>query len=307
MTQSTISEERRETIDKLLLEPYHYLQEIRSKILAAFNQWLQVPEHELRVISRVTEMLHTASLLIDDIEDNSTLRRGVPVAHKIYGVPTVINTANFVYFIALNELQQLNNEHMTGIFTEELLNLHRGQGMEIHFRDTFTCPTFDEYQEIIMNKTGGLLRLAIRLLQAASPVDIDCVPLANLLGEHFQMRDDYINLKSDKYTDAKGFCEDLTEGKFSYPIIHSIRADSKNTQLLQILRQRTVEVEVKAYALTLMDKTDSFGHTVAAVRRLEQQIRGRIAEMGGNSKLEDIVNALAHVYKDAPGPREERN
>ncbi|KAI8055917.1 geranylgeranyl pyrophosphate synthase [Syncephalis plumigaleata] len=299
------NEERRETVDKLLLEPYTYLlqnpgKEIRSKMIAAFNEWLKVPQHELSVITRVVEMLHTASLLIDDVEDNSTLRRGVPVAHKIYGVPMVINTANFVYFRALDDLRQLNNSRMVDIFTE-LLNLHRGQGMELYFRDSVICPTLEEYREIISNKTGGLLRLAVKLMQEASPSDIDCVPLINLLGEHFQIRDDYINLKSEKYTDAKGFCEDLSEGKFSFPIIHSIRADSKNTQLFIYY----VNVEVKSYALTLMEQTDSFGHTVAVIRELEQQIRQCIIELGGNSQLEDIVNALAMVYKDAAGPREQ--
>ncbi|KAI9597218.1 isoprenoid synthase domain-containing protein [Syncephalis fuscata] len=311
MTNFVNNEERREMVDKLLLEPYNYLlqnpgKEIRSKMIEAFNQWLNVPEAQLTVITRVVEMLHTSSLLIDDVEDNSILRRGVPVAHKIYGVPMVINTANFVYFRALDDLRQLNNPRMIDIFIEELLNLHRGQGMELHFRDTVTCPTIEEYLEIISNKTGGLLRLAVKLMQEASPTNIDCVPLINLLGEHFQIRDDYINLKSDSYTDAKGFCEDLSEGKFSFPIIHSIRADTKNTQLIHILRQRTVEVEVKSYALTLMEQTDSFGHTVTVIRQLEKQIRDSIAELGGNSRLEDIVNALSAVYKDASGPRQEK-
>lgn len=54
--------------------------------------------------------LHNASLLIDDIEDNSKLRRGVPVAHSIFGVAPVINTANYVYFLALQRCHALKNE-----------------------------------------------------------------------------------------------------------------------------------------------------------------------------------------------------
>lgn len=60
----------------------------------------------------------------------------------------------------------------------------------------------------------------------------DYVPLANLIGVIFQIRDDYMNLQSSQYADNKGFCEDLTEGKFSFPIVHSIRADSSNQRLL---------------------------------------------------------------------------
>ena len=55
-------------------------------------------------IGEVVEMLHNASLMIDDIEDDSILRRGIPVAHKIYGVPHTINSANYVYFLGLQKV-----------------------------------------------------------------------------------------------------------------------------------------------------------------------------------------------------------
>ena len=53
--------------------------------------------------------LHNASLMIDDIEDNSKLRRGIPVAHSIFGIPTVINSANYAYFMALEKCHALRN------------------------------------------------------------------------------------------------------------------------------------------------------------------------------------------------------
>jgi geranylgeranyl pyrophosphate synthase len=61
-------------------------------------------------------MLHNASLLIDDIEDNSKLRRGVPVAHNIYGVPLTINAANYVYFLAMEKALTLRHPDVTQIF-----------------------------------------------------------------------------------------------------------------------------------------------------------------------------------------------
>ncbi len=79
----------------------------------------------------------------------------------------------------------------------------------------------------------------------------DYVPLVNLFGIYFQIRDDYMNLQSTQvrplillsssdwhltpvyqYTENKGFAEDLTEGKFSFPVIHGIRADTSNRQVL---------------------------------------------------------------------------
>ena len=96
-------------------------------------------------------MLHTASLLIDDVEDDSSLRRGIPVAHRIYGVASTINSANYVYFLALKRLEELRDPRCIEIFTEELLMLHRGQGMEIYWRDQNVCPSVEEYMEMIGN------------------------------------------------------------------------------------------------------------------------------------------------------------
>jgi geranylgeranyl diphosphate synthase type 3 len=131
----------------------------------------------------------------------------------------------------------------------------------------------------------------------------DFVPLVNELGMFFQIRDDYINLNSDQYMLNKSFCEDLTEGKFSFPVIHryavagcfcfvlvhllvvclcSIRATPNDSKLLsilafqclfviilcyflwhfqEILKQKTEDVELKKYALTLMKQTGSFEYT----------------------------------------------
>jgi len=58
------------------------------------------------------------------------------------------------------------------------------------------------------------------------------VELADLIGILFQIRDDYQNIKAGEYTKSKGLCEDITEGKFSYPIIHSILSKPDNTLLI---------------------------------------------------------------------------
>lgn len=110
---------------------------------------------------------------IDDVEDNSNLRRGEPVAHNIFGVAQTINSANYVYFLAMQEITKLGNcSTAIDIFVEELLNLHRGQGMDLYWRDTLTCPSEENYLEMVGNKTGGLFRLAIKLMQAESKVEM---------------------------------------------------------------------------------------------------------------------------------------
>ncbi|KAK4109406.1 geranylgeranyl pyrophosphate synthetase [Canariomyces notabilis] len=265
--------------DKVLTGPFDYLnghpgKDFRSALVKAFDAWLEVPSESLEVITKVVSMLHTASLLVDDVEDSSQLRRGLPVAHSIFGIPQTINSSNYIYFCALQELQKLKNPKAVSIFAEELLNLHRGQGMDLFWRDTLTCPTEDDYLEMVGNKTGGLFRLGIKLMQAESRSLVDCVPLVNVIGLIYQIADDYKNLFSAQYTANKGMCEDLTEGKFSFPVIHSIRSNPSNMQLLNILRQKTSDEEVKRYAVAYMESTGSFDYTrrVLAVAQVAEEI-----------------------------------
>ena len=99
----------------------------------------------------------------------------------------------------------------------------------------------------------------------------DCVPLVNLIGLIFQIRDDYMNLSSTEYTENKGLCEDLTEGKFSFPIIHSIRSNTQNLQLLNILKQKTKDDVVKRYAVSYMESTGSFEYCRRTLRDLKEK------------------------------------
>ncbi|KAL6704284.1 geranylgeranyl pyrophosphate synthetase [Coniothyrium glycines] len=280
--------------ERILLGPYDYLEahpgkDIRSQCIAAFNLWLKVPPARLEVITRVVGMLHTSSLLVDDVEDSSLLRRGIPVAHSIFGTPQTINSANYVYFKALQDLLQMQNPKLVEIFTEELLNLHRGQGMDLYWRDSLTCPNEADYLEMVGNKTGGLFRLAIKLMQAESTVDVDCSPLVSTIGLLFQILDDHLNLSpTSGYSSLKGLCEDLTEGKFSFPVIHAIRADPSNQILINILKQKTTDEEVKRYALRYMQSKGSFEYSARVIEELrgktEDHVRGVESSLGADGR-----------------------
>ncbi|ORX84338.1 geranylgeranyl pyrophosphate synthase-like protein [Anaeromyces robustus] len=292
--------------EKHLLEPYTYLlqhpgKDIRSKLIDAFDIWLDVPKYELKVIKEVIEMLHTSSLLIDDVEDDSELRRGVPVAHKIFGIPSTISCANYVYFIALQKLLDLKNFNLITIYTDELLNLHRGQGMEIYFRDSSICPTEDDYMDIVSNKTGGLLRLGVKLMEELSTTNKlngKYVDLANTIGEYYQIRDDYSNLLSETYKNNKGFCEDITEGKYSYPIIHCIKNHPESHQLEKIIRQKTSNVELKTYCIKLMRESHSFEYTKQKLISIEEKMKNQIDNLGGNAILIKMIDELSKIYKE---------
>ena len=283
--------------DDAVLEPMRYLAEypgkdVRGQLIDCFQEWLQIPNEKVEAVKIVITDLHNASLLIDDIEDNSKLRRGMPVAHSIFGVPATLNCANYVYFLALEKCHSLENSKAMSIFVQELLNLHRGQGQDILWREQVHCPTLEQYTHMILDKTGGLFRLAVGLMQAFSDNHTDFVPLVNLLAEYFQIRDDFLNISNSEYQQSKSYCEDLTEGKFSYPIIFSILKNPLDNRLINILRQRTEDVEVKRYALQYMVECGALEHTRHILREIRAKIEEEILRLNGHSKLSKLLMKL---------------
>eukprot|EP00029_Vermamoeba_vermiformis_P001617 TRINITY_DN11818_c0_g1_i1.p1 TRINITY_DN11818_c0_g1~~TRINITY_DN11818_c0_g1_i1.p1 ORF type:complete len:310 (+),score=116.44 TRINITY_DN11818_c0_g1_i1:68-997(+) len=290
-----------------LLEPFNYIASsqkegdtLQSLLVEAFNAWMVVPHDKLEHIKKIVFMLHNASLLVDDIEDGSKMRQGAPVAHNIYGLPSTLNCANLIYFMALEhclKLDQNNNDNSmraTAVFIEELLSYHRGQGQEINWRESAQCPSEEEYRSMVTDKTGGILRLGMKLMQLISQNNKNYTPLVNLLALYVQLISDYINLDYNHQQNVKNksVCEDITEGKFSLPIIHSVHRNPEDHRLLNILKRRTSDEELKKYASNLIRTNGSFDYTITCIDQLLTEISQEILALGGNDKLMHIVNKL---------------
>jgi geranylgeranyl diphosphate synthase type 3 len=83
------------------------------------------------------------------MQDQTVLRRGVPVAHTIYGVPSTITAATYANFLALNKVHNLNHPKAIVLYTEHMVRTYQAQGIEIYWRDNHTCPSVKEYEEVI--------------------------------------------------------------------------------------------------------------------------------------------------------------
>ncbi|XP_072747319.1 terpene synthase isoform X2 [Anoplolepis gracilipes] len=292
--------------DEKLLEPIRYIlqvpgKQIRAKLAQAFNYWLKISLDRIQAIEEIVSMLHNSSIVIDDIQDNSILRRGIPVAHSVYGIASSLSAANYILFIAMERVVNLQHPAATKVYMEQLLELHRGQGMDIFWRDNFICPSEEDYKTMTIRKTGGLFNLAVRLMKLFSTYEEDLSSLVAILGLYFQIRDDYCNLCLGEYTENKSYCEDLTEGKFSFPIIHALTTNPDDRQIINILRQRTKDIEVKRHCIKLLEKFGSFKYTRGVLEELDMKARAEIDRLGGNPFLIKILDELKNWdTKEAP-------
>ena len=186
------------------------------------------------------------------------------------------------------------------VYTEQMLELHRGQGMEIYWRDEGHCPTEEEYRTMAIQKTGGLFNLAVRLMQLFQQ-NTECTynygELANLMGLYFQIRDDFANLCLDEYTETKTFAEDLTEGKFNFPIIHGIRNCPGGDKIKIVVQQKTHNLEIKKYCVSLLADAGSFEYSKIILGELEEKIRNAIDKLGANGAMLSLMDKLADWRK----------
>ena len=185
-------------------------------------------------LAPLIEFSHNASLIHDDIEDDSFERRGKPAVHKIYGTDTAINSGSFFYFLSLCCIDSYsggNREVIYKIWAEYMRKLHLGQAMDISWhRDISYIPGVDEYYAMCGMKTGSLASLAAGLgVYAAASATKFPAPLATKfpaqqlseaaekLGIGFQILDDVKNLTTGNPGKKRG--DDFVEGKKSLPVI----------------------------------------------------------------------------------------
>lgn len=336
-----ISRPQTDPLPQSILEPYRYLElipsnnkNVRLTFLRAFNEIFYHIKDELVLadIDEVISIFHNASLLIDDIEDGSDFRRGLPTAHRRFGVPLTINSGNLMYFVALEKAMKIGEGAreasqkeggaasvdgaravaVSRILTDEMLFLHRGQGLDIYWRDhkesLVDPPSVEEYLSMVMNKTGGLFRLSVRLLECFAPAKAPpCVPLANLLGIVYQIRDDYLNLVDTNYLHMKGVIgEDLIEGKLSLPILHALRyevetgADCASLPVHSVLLPQSRQwlkddQRVVARTIDYMRKTGSLQYTKVLLTEYHALAREMIQEHGPDCTLLRVVDQLCNV------------
>ncbi|OLN89755.1 Ophiobolin F synthase 3 [Colletotrichum chlorophyti] len=273
-----------------------------SLMIESLDVWFDVPGPSLYIIKRMIDTIHQASLIMDDIEDGSTLRRGFPATHSVYGRGQSVNSANFMFVRAVKLAQELSSRSSLQTLLDGLETLMLGQSWDLQWKNSFYFPTEAEYLEMIENKTGGLFDMLLGLMAHESPSSL--IPdgakacfkqMGKVFGQFFQIRDDFMNLCSAEYTEQKGFCEDFDEGKLSYPLVRLVQHDLvSRDRVMGILRQHllrtgsgdcaTMPKETKTYLLRCMARAGVFEATVQKLNDLE-------------NKICEAINALEHKFE----------
>ncbi len=251
----------------------------------------------------IPEVVHSGTLLIDDCEDDSSLRRGKPCIHKIYGVDVAINAGNAMYYLPLLSLMKARGKFPDSmllkayeIYSQEMINISYGQGMDIWWHKGKKYEVSEaEYLQMCAYKTGTLARMSAKLgalFAGASNKQLEAIgKFAESIGVAFQIQDDILNLVGEEFAKGKGVGEDIHEGKRTLIVIHCLsKADKKDAmRLREILSMRPTDQKVIDEAIAIILK---YGSIEYAAQRAKEVVGGAWQEVEPQLKPSNAKDAL---------------
>ncbi|MBR0271809.1 MAG: polyprenyl synthetase family protein [Methanobrevibacter sp.] len=204
-------------------------------------------ENALKAGSAI-ELIHTFSLIHDDIMDQDDMRRGMPSVHKVWGDDVAILAGDTLFSkafeIIINSNQELTSPAQINMalatVADACVKICEGQALDMGFEDRFDV-TEDEYMEMIFKKTGALIAAATKvgaIMGGASDEVIDAMyEYGRLIGLAFQIQDDYLDIASDEETLGKPIGSDIGKGKMTIIAINGLSSAGEDTEkLLEILK-----------------------------------------------------------------------
>lgn len=186
-------------------------------------------------LAAVVEFIHTATLLHDDVVDESTLRRGRETANERFGNAASVLVGDFLYSRAFQMMVDVNNMRVMQVLSDATNVIAEGEVLQLmNMRDASL--TEEDYLRVIRSKTAKLFeasaRLAPILAGADTRTEAICATYGQALGTAFQVIDDVLDYDGKAGDLGKNLGDDLREGKVTLPIICALRVASTAEQAL---------------------------------------------------------------------------
>ncbi len=227
-------------------------------------------------LAAAIELFHTATLLHDDVVDNSNLRRGHETANAVWGNCASVLVGDFLYSRAFQVLVKLNNMDVLRIFTDATNTLAEGEILQLlncHNPDT----SEKAYYEVIQRKTAKLFEVATQtgtaLADYSSKQMRAMQDYGMQLGMAFQLIDDAMDYHSSAAEMGKNIGNDLTEGKPTLPLIYALRKGKKAEVALIREAIKTGSTDQINSIISIIESTGAIEYTANAAKQYAQTAR----------------------------------
>ncbi len=253
--------------------------------------------HEL---AAVVEFIHTATLLHDDVVDESDLRRGNKTANALFGNAAAVLVGDFLYSRAFQMMVSVDSMYVMRVLADATNTIAEGEVLQL-----LNCHNADigveEYLQVIRYKTAKLFEAAARLgaIVGGAPREVE-EALARYgmhLGTAFQLIDDVLDYSGDEHATGKHLGDDLAEGKPTLPLIHVLHhGDADQSQCVRRAIEHGGRDEFPA-VLAAIRSTDALDETRRRAEAEAQAAREALALVTHSTYRESLLNLCAFAVK----------
>ncbi len=267
--------ERRLASDVALINQIaHYIvsaggKRIRPMLVLLFSGALGVSGPEKYELAATVEFIHTATLLHDDVVDESALRRGRETANALFGNAASVLVGDFVYSRAFQMMVSVNSMRVLAVLAEATNVIAEGEVLQLMNMHDPNLGV-DDYLRVIRFKTAKLFeasaRLGAVLANAPTPVEEACAAFGRSLGTAFQLVDDLLDYEGSTSELGKNVGDDLREGKPTLPLL--IAMERASVEERDTMRHAIEHGEVARLGeiVEIVRKTGALGATREAAR-----------------------------------------
>jgi octaprenyl-diphosphate synthase len=292
---------RRLSSDVALIEQIsHYIigaggKRIRPRLVLLFAQGLGYVVPHADELAATVEFIHTATLLHDDVVDESSLRRGRQTANAMFGNAASVLVGDFLYSRAFQMMVSVDRMRVLDVLADATNVIAEGevlQLMNMHDPDT----TVEDYLRVIRFKTAKLFEASARLgavIADADPaIEEACADYGRALGTAFQLVDDLLDYEGDREALGKNVGDDLREGKPTLPLLFAMDHGTEAQRLLIRHAIEHGEVERLPEIIAIVRATGAIEATRDAARAEAQRARERLSALPA-SEAKNLLLELA--------------
>ena len=263
---------------------------LRPMLLLLAAKALGDIHQEHLILAAVIEFIHTATLLHDDVVDESQLRRGKESANAVWGNAASVLVGDYLYSSAFEMMVRTNNMRVMALLSKTTTAIAEGEVLQL-----LNCnnpqTTESKYLEVISRKTAILFsaatQLAAILSDSAPEIEQALADYGQHLGIAFQLIDDALDYKASTEALGKNLGDDLAEGKPTLPLIYAIQNST------------TQEADIIINAIKNGNRS-AFNEVYAIVQRTQAIV---YTETRAEEEAQKAINALAILpdsdYKNA--------
>jgi octaprenyl-diphosphate synthase len=251
-------------------------------------------------LAAVVEFIHTATLLHDDVVDESTLRRGRATANEAFGNPASVLVGDFLYSRAFQMMVDQGDMRVMEILSEATNVIAEGEVLQLMNMHDASLDE-DGYLRVIRSKTAKLFeasaRLGAVLARSSTELEHACADYGQALGTAFQVIDDVLDYTGDAHEMGKNLGDDLREGKATLPLIIAMQRGTAGQA--QAIRHAIENGSVEALTdiIAIVRQTGALDATREAAAAEAQRAIKAAGHLPGNSHSSGLLQLAAQLLQ----------